>query len=249
MSIFRDSISALIELALPPRCHLCRTMLDSATPLHICNDCLLTFETVAPPFCSICGTPFEGVGNNHPCGLCIQHPPPWKQARAAFIHDGGCRKLINSFKYEHRSHLRRPIAMLTASVLKEFVESTNADCLIPVPLHCKRLRNRGFNQSLLVAELTGSIWKIPVISRGLIRVRNTRPQMEMTAAERAENIKGAFAPNNTDDIKGKSILLVDDVFTTGATVAECSRVLKHAGAKSVSVATVARARAPGGHSS
>jgi ComF family protein len=115
------------------------------------------------------------------------------------------------------------------------------DMLAPVPLHKKRLRQRGFNQALLLAAAIGQRFGIPLSCDNLVRVRYTRPQVELSAGERAANVAGAFALRRPAEAAGKSILLIDDVFTTGATLNECSRVLKEAGAASVTALTLARA--------
>lgn len=233
--------SALLDLALPPRCHLCRCFIPAAGPLHLCPTCYDRLPLVSSPCCSICGRPFDGAGSDHPCGACLQHPPPWEAARAALLFDGGCRDLIHAFKYRHRFHLRRPLALLTAERLAGFAAESKADLLIPVPLHPRRLQQRGFNQSLLLAEILHSHWRLPLQRQLLQRTRYTTSQTELSAEQRATNLRDAFAVSAPEHCTGKRVLLVDDVFTTGATLAECSRCLLQAGATAVRCVTVARA--------
>lgn len=235
---------ALLDLALPPRCHLCRSFIPGAGPLHLCPACYDKLPLLSPPCCSICGQPLAGAGDNHPCGDCLLHPPPWEAARAALLFDGGCRDLIHAFKYRHRFHLRRPLALLTAGRLAAFAAETQADLLTPVPLHPRRLRQRGFNQSLLLAELLEKAWQLPLQRQLLQRTRYTTSQTELSAEQRATNLRDAFAVSDPAAVTGKRVLLVDDVFTTGATLAECSRCLLQAGAVAVCCVTVARAPIP-----
>lgn len=236
--------NALLDLALPPRCHLCRCFMPAAGPLHLCPTCYQGLPFIPPPCCSICGQPFDGAGNDHPCGSCLLHPPPWEAARSALLFDGGCRDLIHAFKFQRRFHLRRPLALLTAERLAAFVAESKTDLLVPVPLHPRRLRQRGFNQSLLLAEVLADQWHLTLKRHLLQRIRATTPQTELSAEQRATNLRGAFAVADQPLAEGRRVLLVDDVLTTGATLAECSRCLLQAGATAVLCVTVARAPAP-----
>lgn len=236
--------SALLDLALPPRCHLCRCFIPEAGSLHLCPACLDQLPLLMSPCCSICGRPFDGAGNDHPCGACLLHPPPWQAARAALLFDGSCRDLIHAYKYRHRFHLRRPLALLTARQLGDFVAAAKADLLLPVPLHPRRLRQRGFNQSLLLAEILHREWQLPLQRQLLQRLRYTTSQTELSAEQRVTNLRGAFSVSDPAGVTDKRVLLVDDVFTTGATLAECSRCLLQAGAAAVLCITVARAPLP-----
>lgn len=236
--------NALLDLALPPRCHLCRSFIPAAGPLHLCPACYDGLPFIAPPCCSICGQPLDSAGGNHPCGDCLLHPPPWEAAQAALVYDGGCRELIHAFKYRQRFHLRRPLALLTAQRLAAFAAASNADLLAPVPLHPRRLRQRGFNQSLLLAEILEKTWQLPLQRQLLERTRYTTSQTELSAEQRATNLRDAFAVSAPEHSNGKRVLLVDDVFTTGVTLAECSRCLLQAGAAAVLCVTVARAPRP-----
>jgi ComF family protein len=178
---------------------------------------------------------------NHLCGSCILTPPPFVAARAPLRYEGTVRELIHRFKYSYRVQLRRPLGLLAAPHLDEFVARFGADLILPVPLHVRRLRQRGFNQALLLAELFARRWGVPVSRNNLQRIRWTEPQVNLSAAERADNVKNAFSLKDPEKLRGKSVLLVDDVYTTGSTVKECSRVLlREAGARTA-VLTVAMA--------
>jgi ComF family protein len=147
---------------------------------------------------------------------------------------------VHRFKYGHKVHLRRPLAILAAERLNSFVAKAAPDLIIPVPLHHSRLRERGFNQAILMGELLARRWRIPLHRATLRRVRATVPQVGLTSAQRRENIRGAFAVPSPAEVTGRRVLLLDDVFTTGSTITECALVLRKAGAAAVYATTVAR---------
>ena len=234
-------LNALLDIFLPPRCHICRTLIPGSGPLHICDSCYAGLPIISPPFCSICGIPLQGTGESHPCGRCITAPPPYRAARAALRHEGACRDLIHAFKYRGKSQLRRPLGLLTARLLADFSQSCQPDLLVPVPLHRSRLRSRGFNQSVLLAELLAKQWQIPLQRQLLQRTRATTPQMELTRTERLTNLQGAFKVRDNTLVSDRRIMLVDDVFTTGSTLAACATALLQAGCREVTAVTVAHA--------
>ena len=195
---------------------------------------------VASPLCLICGIPFAGVGEDHICGACQTHPPHFDYARAHLLYEGAGRDLIHAYKYRYKTHLRQPLGLLLLEGMEGFLRERAVELLIPVPLHRPRLRIRGFNQAQLLCAMVSERLSIPVLPDGLIRTRPTQPQVELSAADRRNNVKGAFAVKNPEKMQGKKILLLDDVMTTGSTVNECAAELKKCGATSVTVVTVAR---------
>lgn len=234
-------LKALVDFLFPPLCHICRTFIPDAGPLHICPSCREQLRPISHPLCQVCGIPFIGAGSDHPCGDCLKKTPAFDVARAGFVYEGHCRELIHAFKYQNKHHLRRPLALLVLESLTEFTAAHRPDVIVPVPLHVKRLRSRGFNQAVLLGELLAVEWQLPLERRVLRRVRWTEPQISLSAEERRENVKGAFAVADKSAVAGKRVLIVDDVLTTGSTVEECSRMLKCAGAVNVAAVTVARA--------
>jgi len=241
MAFFRNLGSALQNLLLPPRCHICREVIPEAGPLHICPDCRTSLPLMGSPVCNICGIPFDGAGSDHPCSRCLQNPPPYAAARAALRYEGACRDLIHRFKYDYKSHLRLPLGLLTAELLADFVTQQQPDFLVPVPLHISRLRRRGFNQAVLLGEVLSRQWQIPLLRQALKRVHPTIPQVELTGEQRAKNLHNAFSVTDSSIIKDHHIMLVDDVFTTGSTLAESAHILRQAGCHTVSAVTVAHA--------
>jgi ComF family protein len=184
------------------------------------------------------GSP-EALTNSseHTCLFCRRHPPHYDQALAAGLFEGTLREAIHVFKYQSVWALGRPLAEWMASQVNVIA---NLNMVMPVPLHTRRLRERGFNQALLLAHGIAKRFIIPLVLDNLVRVRCTRPQVELAGRDRMENVSGAFALRFPDIVDGKRVLLIDDVFTTGATLNECSRVLKDAGARSVIAFTLAR---------
>ena len=245
-SIFRAQIavywSGVLNVLFPPLCHSCRELIPDNREVRICDICLESTFPLVSPLCNCCGRPFPDFsGADHLCGACIIEPPPFAIARGALLFAGTTRELVHMFKYSGKVILRSPLALLTASCLGGLATEFGADLIVPVPLHKKRLRQRGFNQAVLLGEILSKRWGVPLQRNNLQRSRWTEPQVNLTAAARAENVKGAFTLTEPENIAGKRILLVDDVYTTGSTVKECAKVLKNGGACEVAIITVARA--------
>jgi len=236
-----NPLKSFRSLAFPPICHLCKEFIFEAGEVLLCDDCLAKTPPLVSPICSCCGHPFSGAAQtDHLCGSCITDPPPFSAARAALLYENGTKEMIHQFKYGKRVMLRKPLGVLAANHLSDFAITFKADLILPVPLHVRRLRERGFNQAILLGEIFSKKWGVTLSRNNLKRIRWTEPQINLGAAERAANVKGAFAIASEKEITGKRIFLVDDVYTTGSTAKECSRVLMKAGAELVSVLTVAR---------
>lgn len=239
MSSVKQFFNALLDVIIPPLCHICHSFIPNADQLHICPACRELLPLVASPLCPICGIPFTGAGNDHRCGACQTNPPQYDIARAHFLYEGALRELIHSFKYNRMMHLRRPLALLALAAADDFMKHS-PQLIVPVPLHRSRLRQRGFNQAVLIGKTLSLQLSLPMQPDALVRTRQTQPQIDLSAAERRLNVKGAFSVKKPDLIAGKRILLLDDVMTTGSTMDECARELKNAGADLVIAATIAR---------
>ena len=236
----KQLFTALLDLILPPTCHICRSFIPDAGTLHICPTCRDQLPLVTSPLCPLCGIPFIGIGNNHRCGRCLSTPPHFDAARAHFLYEGPIRDLIHSFKYNHLTHLRSPLALMTLEGVHAFLTAQDIHLIVPVPLHRSRLRQRGFNQAVLLGRVIARDLSLPMVPDALIRTRQTEPQMQLSAAERRVNVQGAFSVKKTECVAGKGVLLLDDVMTTGSTMNECAKELKKAGATTVIAVTVAR---------
>lgn len=209
--------------------------------MYLCDECAGTVRVIEPPFCLRCSQPFEGaITQEFTCSNCAGREVHFESAVAPCLSRGVVRDFIHGFKYEGRLHLRRPLADWLAKALDDpRIASRPFHALVPVPLHHVRHREREFNQAAELARLLSARCGVPV--RNILRrIRYTSTQTKLDRAERMENLRGAFRVRQTACVKDTHLVLVDDVFTTGSTVEECSRVLLHAGAASVRVITVAR---------
>lgn len=236
--------TALLDVILPPICHICHSFIPNANTLHICPACRDNLPLALSPLCPVCGIPFIGTGEDHRCGACLANPPHFDTARAPFLYEGPIRDLIHSFKYSQKTHLRNPLALLTLEEAGVFLLDRKPHLIVPVPLHRSRLRQRGFNQAVLLGRVLSHHLSLPMLTDALVRTRPTEPQIALSAAERRTNVKGAFAIHKAARIVGKRILLLDDVMTTGSTMDECAKELKKAGADTVIAVTIARTARP-----
>lgn len=203
----------------------------------LCPDCEKDIQWILPPHCPRCGQPFPRGSTSHLCSDCLRQRLSFDWGRAVAMYQGVLAEAIQRFKYQGEVNLAGPLGWFWNKVN---LEGLTFEAIIPVPLHPSRLRERGFNQSLLLGKTLGKIHHKMVLAGALRRIRNTIPQVQLDHSEREKNVRGAFAVRNQEEIMDKRVLLVDDVFTTGATVNECARVLKKAGAKEISVLTLAR---------
>jgi len=229
----------LAGILYPSLCRSCGGPVDVRGGFF-CRGCIRGARLLEGAYCGVCGRPFpDGSGGVRECYSCSRTPPAFRVARAPYLYEGVIRDAIHQYKY---GGFRAMEGFLSASFEGRLQGwFGEVDVVTPVPLHPARLRKRGFNQSLLLAKTAAEPLCARLSIDGLTRTRNTRPQVELDVVEREKNVKGAFAAVRPHEFDGKDVLLVDDVFTTGATVRECARVLRRAGARSVCVLTVARA--------
>jgi len=227
-------INALIAALLAPECAVCNALLDEPLSGCVCRNCWASIRPTTQPVCDRCG---EALG--HPDGVCPGrwHASAVARARAIGEYDGTLKEIIHALKYSGRRSLARPLGERMRRVGSELLEA--ADCVVPVPLHWRREHHRGFNQAREIARHLG-----PPIADALIRHRATRAQVELAADRRRANVAGAFALRGgwfrDPGIRGRSVLLVDDVSTTGATLESCAGVLKESGASDVYALTAAK---------
>lgn len=233
-------IDRLLQFFIPPQCPFCEKFLPEGER-GICPNCLSMIHWIEPPFCSICGTPYVSKeSGDHPCGGCLKKKRYFTMARSIGAYEGPLREAIHRWKYEGKTSLNPYFGKWMVEGLTRYWNPKELDLLIPVPLHKNRLRDRGFNQALLLAREIHSHTGIPYLKRALRKRRSTPPQVELSGLERERGVKGAFEITGRDNLLEKSILLIDDVYTTGATVNECAKVLLEGGAKRVDVLTLAR---------
>jgi ComF family protein len=216
----------------------------------LCAKCIGTFLAVESPICPSCGIIFKSrLGEDHLCGECIRTPKSYGMARSAGVYDKVLMAGIHCLKYKGKIRLARPLGVLLFFMFCRYWNKNRPDLIIPIPLHSKKLRRRGFNlSSLLVRDwvsmersMDDGSPKVPVAEDILLRTRWTKSQTGLGRKDRLKNIKNAFSVYDPSRINGKKVLLIDDVYTTGATAEECTKVLVTAGASHVDVLTLARA--------
>jgi ComF family protein len=245
----------LMSVLFPSHCRFCQLSLNRMSRVPVCDACLAAIRHIEGPLCAACG---ERLMSRHLaadatpplCLTCRQNEPEFASASAYGSYDGGLREMVHLLKYERvrpaANVLGRMLAEVVADVAEHF--GPEAPVVMAVPLHASKLRQRGFNQSELIAramlKLKPAALDVKLNTTALVRSRATETQTGLTPPQRRENMRGAFKVIHSDQISGRDILLIDDVFTTGTTVSECARVLRRAGAARVFVATVARVLKP-----
>jgi len=241
-------LSRLMDLIYPPRCGVCHAFLQEDAVNHegeemdLCRRCFNSFVETTSPLCPSCGRPFgSGGGEDHTCADCLAARPSFDIARSPYIYEGLLMTAIHELKYARKTSLARSLGPLLASYAARWLGNPVEKLLVmPVPLHPRRLRQRGFNQSLLLARHVASRLEADLDCFSLRRTRFTQPQTNLTSDERKKNVRRAFGVVETSSLKGRAVLLIDDVATTGSTLNECARVLKKTGVKEVSCLVLAR---------
>lgn len=236
------------EFFAPRRCPLCGKIVLHDKPEFWCESC---WEQALPwirqPFCHRCGAPFDIFPDRTSedevlCGECLSESPAYDMIRSACAYDGIAAKLITALKYGKRLFYVPPLVELLEQAFTRWLSEESIDLIIPVPLHEEKLKERGFNQSLLLAKELAKKVAIPISYSVLIKVRKTPPQATLHKTERKKNLQKAFAISSTwkEQLRNASVLVVDDVITTGTTIQECAKVLKGSGAAKVIGLSVAR---------
>ncbi|CAA7616918.1 ComF family protein [Magnetospirillum sp. UT-4] len=229
----------MLDAVLPPLCLACGAVV--AEPGSLCPECWEKVAFLGAPQCQSCGHPFDvDPGEGMLCGHCLADAPPWRRARAVFRYDDSSKALVLRFKHADRLEGAPAFARWMARAGADLL--AGAELVAPVPLHPFRLLARRYNQAAVLAVALGRQAGLPVEPRLLLRRRHTPAQGHLGREERRRNVRGAFAvnPKLRDAAAGKAVLLIDDVLTTGATVGECARVLRAAGAAAVDVLTLGR---------
>ena len=230
----------LLDIIYPRRCLGCGVS-SPDTFRYICWDCWSDAARVEAPFCDLCGDPVAGaVDHDFICYSCSAEKPAFDGARSAARYDGVVGEALRQLKYEKALWLAPDLAELLCNCIGAEYPDRAFDVLIPVPLHHVRRRERGYNQSAVLAHELGRRMGCPVRFRALKRIRPTATQTNLTAKERLSNVANAFQNRREKGLAGRRVLLIDDVMTTGATVNACANTLRKGGAESVHVITVAR---------
>jgi len=243
----KSASESLFSVLFPSHCRICRSPLTNISSLPVCDTCLQRMTPWQGDLCSKCGEKLPGryfqTEAGPCCEPCHRAAPPFQKALAYGAYDGALRDLIHLFKYQ-RVRSAAPLLGRFLNGAVSGVELPERLLVVPVPLAAAKQRDRGFNQAEEIGRsfVRGRRFaSIQLHSDLLVRTRETASQMELTRNQRRSNLRGVFAVTQPEEVRGRSVLLVDDVMTTGATARECARVLLGAGAGQVWVATVARA--------
>jgi len=241
--LFLDRIIHPVKTVIfPSYCRLCSRLLEKKGEKVICSDCLELIEIHKGAVCPVCGRfYYHNYNSEFPCQDCLNDLPPFTRHRSLGAYAGRLKEIIILFKYRGYENLSRPLARLVYKYLAEDGLFSGVDFILPVPLYRKREKARGFNQAELLARELSRLCSIPTLPGVLVKVKNTPAQVSLEASDREVNLKGAFSVRKKEKIENRTLLLVDDVFTTGSTVKECALALKRAGAREVRAVTLARA--------
>lgn len=245
MSAFTTSVKVWLNAGLgwvyPESCQLCGGARATPAEGYVCGGCRARVRFVEPPFCQRCGRPYQGdISAPFECANCREMEWHFHSARSAVVARDPVLEVIHRYKY-HRALWFEPfLADLLIRAARPVLDPQKPDMIVPVPLHPTKEREREFNQAERLARRLGAAMRIPVNKRLVRRVLPTRTQTQLSREERLANVRNAFAMRKGQQLNGQRLVLLDDVFTTGATTSACAQVLRAAGAAEVWVWTVAR---------
>jgi len=244
---FKDLLKGSVSLLFPADCKICGALLEPLNHSLICERCWSKVEWVNPPYCLSCSKPFlpSETFQSFPFSFCLEcqkEPPYFKRVFVPTLYDGVMKKAIHLFKYDRKINIIQGMKR----IIKVYLDRNRStfphlDLVVPVPLHRKKLKERGFNQAELLAKVIARHLNLKLVKNSLGRIKPTRVQAKLSKRERIENMRKAFLVKNAEEFRGRSVLLVDDVYTTGTTVNEIAKILKRTKAKEVYVFTLARA--------
>jgi competence protein ComFC len=240
LNVMREITTVLVDFVYPslPLCTLCGQPFYQRSTVQTCEKCMERLNFVSRTACAICGRPLLADSLKR-CHDCTQVVRLFDCGRGVGVYAGQLKEYILDLKYRGRWDLAEPFGELMGEFLKAHCELLPVDVIVPVPLHMQRLAERGYNQAELLVKHVGRMMKVPVSCGNLVRTRATLPQKGLKLQERIENMSGAFGTLMPGDIQDKSVLLVDDIFTTGITANECTKALLLAGARQVKVLVLA----------
>jgi len=222
-------LKSLIQFLYPAQCRHCEENLDPADGHYICKSCWEEVKFIEEPFCQTCGYPLNSLASLpekvFSCDECPDDIKFRKARTIAYYYDTAVGTAIKLLKDQDKVITADPLADLMVEVMPRLLDVQDYDCIIPVPIHKKKMRKRGYNQMELIGRRLSTKTGIPLEVRSLVKIVNTPPQRGLDAEDRQKNIKDSFEVPDRSKIEGKRILLIDDVMTTGATVSECAKVL------------------------
>ncbi len=251
--VLRSTGDSLASVLFPADCRICGDPIAAFSRVPVCLSCWNDLPLQSGPLCDRCGESLGvsdfGEGSEEICRPCRVAPPPFERAVAHGLYSETLRSLLHLLKYEGLQPIARRLGALLAAQVALIPDLPPSMLVVPVPLYKARRRERGFNQSLLLAQVVCRAmrrlrpeWHGEIAAEMLLRERETKSQAELTPAQRRRNLRGVFSVPKSERLRGRDVLLIDDIYTTGATARASSQALKKAGAARVWVATVARAQ-------
>ncbi len=243
MNIILRFVMGLLHILYPKRCPICDSIIGGpvfSREYPICRECKEAVEYAAEPVCKKCGKPLTDERKEY-CGDCAKRPHSFSQGKALWVYKDSVKASIYRLKYGNRREYGKSYAQELVRQYGRWIERKEIQAVVPIPLHKKRKRQRGYNQADIIAREIGRLTGLPVYSGLLVRCVDTRPQKELNDRERKENLKKAFRLNG-DTGELRRVLLVDDIYTTGSTVDGAAEVLKGAGIREIYVLSVSIGR-------
>ncbi|HDR16087.1 MAG TPA: ComF family protein [Desulfobacteraceae bacterium] len=235
----------LLDVLFPPRCEVCGSFLGIGAEREglrkaFCDACMQLFVSIETPICPVCGLPFDSQGPDHYCETCLRRPPAYDCIRALYRYEGPVSAAVHAYKFGRTVRLAGTLGRAMGRHAAGWLGDGPDYLAVPVPLHPSRLRQRGFNQSALLARHVARAASMDLDLYTFRRVRDTPAQSRLGKRDRRRNVRGAFSIADPARFDGKTVVLVDDVATTGSTLHECAVVLKRAGADAVVCLVFAR---------
>ncbi len=231
---------ALLDTLFPRRCVFCGSARVEPKSF-LCYECSQSIRVISHPFCSQCGLPIPGLAlqSDGLCGRCLSAPPPYSRARYGAYYEGPLREALIRFKYYAALNIGNTLSDVLIAAFQRHYDRKEFDLIIPVPVHRKRLFQRGFNQAVILASKLSAKTRLPLYRRSLIKVKDTPPQARLPRAQRIANLRNSFGVHDPVNVRKKNVLLIDDVATTGSTIAEATKTLLKAGASRVDALVLA----------
>lgn len=240
--MFRSWARSIVDLVYPRRCPVCSRSArqESSLSFDICRDCWQSIAFNTPPFCAACGRHLDAPVDGTLCGNCRSALPGFDRAFSPCVYDGPVKKLIHALKYGGKDYLCQPLCSLLVDFIREYrLPVHEIDGIVPIPLYPNRRREREFNQAQLLADGISRAYGLPLLAQALARTRPTRRQTGLSPAQRRENMRGAFRVEQPQAVRGRRLMIVDDVLTTGSTAGNAALALKEAGSIYCLVLTIA----------
>jgi ComF family protein len=236
--MFQVVLEVASSLVFPLECEICKAVLPPLPAVGVCAKCESEIRLIAPPHCLTCGRTLKG--NSARCAECLERVFHFDRAYACTPYEGHMKELLHVYKFGGRKYLANFFIRLMTRFFEEHLDRAEYDAVLPVPVDAERSRERGFNQSALVSAALAKRLGLPHEPALLKRSKSASPQSLLPKEERKSNVVGRFSAGDTTTVRGKRVLLIDDILTTGCTASESARVLKEAGARSVTVLACAR---------